>query len=56
MNFNLGIEKLSEFHEMIAALKEKNYNLAAESALSSLWAKQVGQRAIDIAAMIKEGK
>ena len=56
MNFNLGIEKLLEFHGMIAVLKEKNYNLAATEALNSVWAKQVHDRALDIAAIIKEGK
>jgi lysozyme len=55
MNFNLGITKLLEFHGMIDALKTKNYTLAAQEALNSLWAKQVGQRAKDIALMIRQG-
>lgn len=56
MNFNLGIEKLLEFKGMIYALKDKNYELAAQEALNSEWAKQVHHRANDVAEMIKEGK
>ena len=54
MNFNLGINKLSQFHGMISALEAKNYTLAAQEALNSLWAKQVGDRAKQIAVMISE--
>lgn len=56
MNFNLGITKLLDFHAMIHALIEKNYNAAATAALNSLWAKQVHHRANEIADMIKAGK
>lgn len=56
MNFNLGITKFLEFKEMIAALEKKDYTTAARAALSSEWAKQVHQRATDIALMISEGK
>jgi lysozyme len=56
MNFNLGIKKFLEFKKMIAALIEKNYTLAAQEVLNSLWATQVGQRAKDVAVMISEGK
>lgn len=56
MNFNLGIEKLLEFKDMITALLDKNYTHAAQASLNSLWAKQVGQRAKDIAVMISAGQ
>lgn len=56
MNFNLGIERLLEFHGMINALKEKNYTLAAKEALNSKWATEVHQRAKDIALMISQGQ
>jgi lysozyme len=52
MNFNLGITKLLEFKEMIAALENKNYPAAAKAALNSLWAKEVPNRAKEIAVMI----
>jgi lysozyme len=54
MCFNLGISKLLLFNKMIEALKEKNYTKAAIEALDSKWAKQVGQRAKDIASIIRE--
>lgn len=56
MNFNLGITKMNGFKKMIEALREKRYSLAAAEALNSNWAKQVHQRAKDIAVMISEGK
>jgi lysozyme len=56
MNFNIGIEKLLEFHEMITSLKKKDYNLAADASLNSLWANKVGRRAVDIAKLIRDGK
>ena len=54
MNFNLGISKLLTFKNMIEALKEENYNAAATEALNSEWACQVGERAKDVAVMIRE--
>lgn len=54
MNFNLGIAKLLDFRGMINALIAKNYTLAAQEALDSLWAKQVGDRARQIALMIRQ--
>jgi len=56
MNFNLGIGKLLGFKKMIAALTIKNHALAAQEALNSLWAIQVGDRAKDVAVMLREGK
>lgn len=56
MCFNLGLPRLKGFKLMIAALEEKNYTLAAQEALNSKWAKQVGQRAKDVAVMLREGK
>jgi lysozyme len=54
MNFNLGISRLLDFRGMINALIAKNYTLAAQEALESLWAKQVGDRARQIALMIRQ--
>lgn len=56
MNFNLGITRLLEFKEMIEALDSKDYTKAAQAALDSLWAKQVGKRATDVAVMIRAGQ
>jgi lysozyme len=56
MNFNLGIERFLSFKKMIKALLNKDYTTAAVEALDSTWANQVGNRAKDIAVMIREGK
>lgn len=56
MCFNLGLPRLKGFKRMIAALDAKNYTLAAQEALDSKWATQVGKRAKDVAVMLREGK
>ncbi|MAL41377.1 glycoside hydrolase family protein [Thalassospira sp.] len=55
MAFNLGIPRLSKFQNMLAALKRGDYQLAADEAMNSRWAKQVGARAERIRDLIKEG-
>lgn len=55
MCFNLGFAGLLKFKNMIEALKEKDYTKAAMEALNSKWAEQVGQRAKDVALMIRQG-
>lgn len=55
MCFNLGIGRLLGFRKMIAALTVKDYTTAAMEALDSKWASQVGQRAKDVALMIRQG-
>lgn len=54
MCFNMGINRLLKFTKMIEALSRKDYAQAAIEALNSIWAKQVGKRACDIAVMIRE--
>lgn len=56
MCFNLGLPRLLTFRKMIAALVVKNYTHAAIEALDSKWADQVGERAKDVAVMIRAGK
>lgn len=56
MCFNIGIGRLLGFRKMIMALTIKDYTEAALEALDSKWATQVGQRAKDVAVMIREGK
>jgi len=56
MCFNLGINKLLKFKKMIAALNIQEYRMAAKEGLDSLWAKQVGQRAIEVTDAIRKGK
>jgi len=53
MAFNLGMPRLRGFRKMIAALEAGEYDRAAEESLDSKWARQVGQRAQEIAQMIR---
>lgn len=45
MGFNLGINGLLKFHDMIMSLTRGNYSAAADAMKDSLWYKQVGERA-----------
>lgn len=55
MTFNLGINGLLGFHHFLEALKNRNYEDASRYMLESRWAGQVGDRAIELSNMIKEG-
>jgi len=55
MAFNLR-ERLLQFKNTIAALERKDWDAAANGIESSLFAKQVGKRAQDIAQMIRTGE
>lgn len=55
MAFNLGVEGLLDFKNMIDCLKCAKYKLAAEHALNSKWARQVGRRANRIAEQLATG-
>jgi lysozyme len=46
MIFNLGRDRLSKFTKFIACLKMGDFPGAADQMMDSLWAKQVGQRAV----------
>ena len=54
MAFNLGVPRLFQFKNMLAAIEKGDYNLAAKEALNSNWAKQVGDRANRIAKVFRE--
>jgi lysozyme len=49
MTFNLGINRLLKFKNFFAALEDKDYQKAADEMLDSIWAKQVGSRANELA-------
>ena len=55
MAFNLGVNGLLGFTETLAAIKQGDYELAAEDMLQSEWAQQVGDRANRLALQIKTG-
>ena len=55
MAYNLGVPRLLGFQRMWAALAAGDYERAADEALDSKWARQVGARATRVAALIREG-
>ncbi len=55
MAFNLGLYRLSQFHQTLRAIEKGDYATAADQMLKSLWAKQVGQRAVRLARQMREG-
>lgn len=56
MCFNMGLPRLLGFKRMIGYIDKRNFTMAAIEALDSRWAQQVGQRAKDVALMIREAK
>lgn len=53
MGFNLGVPGLMKFKNTLAAVKEGRYADAADGMLASKWAKQVGDRAIRLADLMR---
>lgn len=56
MCFNIGVQGLLNFPEMLSALEEYDFDRAADEMLDSKWAQQVGQRAITLAHIIRTGQ
>lgn len=56
MAFNMGEANLANFRLMLAALAAEDYEEAANQALSSRWATQVGKRADRIAERLRSGE
>lgn len=56
MCFNLGLPRLLQFKNMIAALQQQDYAMAAVHMMDSRWARQVGQRAARLSKIIQTGK
>jgi lysozyme len=55
MCFNLGVQGLLNFTQMMLALEAEDYNRAAQEMLDSRWAEQVGERANMLAQVMKTG-
>lgn len=53
MCFNLGVQGLLNFTQMIAELEAGNYENAAKEMLESKWAQQVGERATTLANIMR---
>ncbi len=56
MTFNLGINGLLGFKNTLNLMEARRYDAAAQGMLSSLWARQVGDRANRLAAMMRKGE
>jgi lysozyme len=56
MCFNLGLPRLQKFTKFLAAMELGNYDAAADEMLDSLWAKQVKNRAFELADLIRGPK
>jgi lysozyme len=56
MTFNLGLPGFRRFKKTIDAIEAEDWEKAAREMLNSRWAKQVGKRAEELAAMMKRGK
>lgn len=56
MLFNMGLTKVLKFKKMIAAIQTGDYKKAADEMLDSVWAKQVGKRAVELSQLMSEGK
>jgi lysozyme len=56
MMFNLGLGRFNTFHNMKAAIKAGNYSNAADEMLKSKWAKQVGDKAAEMADQMRRGQ
>ena len=55
MGFNIGIYGLKKFQKMWQAILKEDWEQASKEMLDSLWAKQVGKRAIRLAEKMHKG-
>jgi len=56
MSYNMGIKKLSGFHDMWGALKKGDTNKAANEMMDSKWYGQVGDRSKNLVAEMRSSK
>lgn len=55
MAYNMGLPTLLKFKNTLSLIKEGKYEEAAKEMLESNWAKQVGERASNLAQIMKTG-
>ena len=55
MAFNLGLSGLLGFRKMLKAARERRFDEAAAEMLDSRWAGQVGERARELASLMRTG-
>lgn len=56
MAFNMGLEGLSQFHNLLGACVKQDWQTAHDEMLNSAWATQVGTRAQDLARIMLNGQ
>jgi len=56
MMYNMGSRVFSRFKLFIAAVVNKEWEIASAEMLNSRWANQVGDRAIELSKMMRSGK
>lgn len=56
MAFNLGTQGLLKFQATLAAYRARDWPAMAERMLASLWARQVGPRAVRLAKQVTTGE
>lgn len=56
MIFNMGLATLQEFHVATLCLCNNDYSGAATAFLDSSWAREVGDRAVELTQMISTGE
>ena len=54
--FNLGMTRLLQFKNALAAMEANDFNTAADEFMDSRWATQVGNRADEVCEMIRTGR
>lgn len=55
MIYNMNVQRVLLFRKMWEAIENMDYDRAADEMLSSKWATQVGQRAIELAEIMRKG-
>ena len=57
LGYNLGVgSRLRGFRRALAAMEDADYETASDEFLDSKWAKQVGNRAVEVTEMIRTDK
>ena len=56
MIYNMGLQGVKKFKKMRKAIKDGDWEKAADEMLDSRWAKQVGERATELAEIMKTGE
>ena len=56
MIFNMNVSKVLQFRQMWEAIEARDFERAADEMLSSKWATQVGQRAVELAEIMRKGE